>query len=59
MGCKGGTERPLDDIEQATHIALNLAALVMTVNSPHVGHAPTTVHSLGASKSDFLLLILL
>ena len=59
VGCKGRTERPLDHIEQPTHIALNLAALVMTVNSPNVGHSPTTVHSLGASKSDFLLLILL
>ena len=62
MGCKGGTERPLDHIEQPTRIALNLlTALVMTVSphSLHVGHSPTAAHSVGTSKSVFLLFILL
>ena len=62
MGCKGGTERPLDHIEQPTRIALNLlTALVMTVSphSLHVGHSPTVAHSVGTSKSVFLLFILL
>ena len=60
MGCKGGTERPLDHIEQPTRIALNLlTALVMTVSphSLHVGHSPTAANSVGTSKSDFLLFI--
>ena len=60
MGCKGGTERPLDHIEQPTRIALNLlTALVMTVSphSLHVGHSASAANSVGTSKSDFLLFI--